>query len=58
MLDIRNNSLRESVIRHWNALPEEVLESPSLELLKESLDVSLSVMVWLTQWFWGISWTQ
>lgn len=46
-LGIRRNFLIARVIRHWNALPREVVESPSMEVFKESLEVGLSAMVWL-----------
>ena len=34
------------MVRHWNRLPKEVVDAPTLEAYKARLDVSLGILVW------------
>ena len=63
-LDIKGKFFTQRVVTHWNRLPKEVVDAPSLEALQARLDVALSSLVWWlhvaggveTQWsLWSFS---
>ncbi|KFW60932.1 hypothetical protein AS28_11578, partial [Pygoscelis adeliae] len=44
-LDIRKKFFTMRVVRHWNRLPREVVDAPSLEVFRARLDGALSNLV-------------
>jgi len=44
-LDIRKKFFMMKVVRHWNGLPREIVDVPSLEALRVRLDGALSNLV-------------
>ncbi|KGL93631.1 hypothetical protein N301_03845, partial [Charadrius vociferus] len=45
ILDIRKKFFTLRVVRHWNRLPREAVEAPSLEVFKARFDGALSNLV-------------
>jgi len=41
-LDFRKNFFAERVVRHWKRLPKEVVNAPSMSVLKRHLDNALN----------------
>jgi len=44
-LDIRNKFFFKTVVRHWTRLSREVVDAPSLETFKVTLDRALSNLI-------------
>ncbi|KFV11992.1 hypothetical protein N340_10414, partial [Tauraco erythrolophus] len=45
ILDIRKKFFTQRVVRHWNRLPREVVDAPSLEVFKARSDEALGKLV-------------
>ena len=45
-LDIRRKFFTQRMVIHWNRLPKEVVDAPSLEAFKARLVVALGSLVW------------
>ena len=45
-LDIRRKFFTQRVVTHWNRLPKEAVDAPSLKAFKARLDVALGSLVW------------
>jgi len=44
-LDISKNFFTGRIIKHWNRLPREVVDTPSLEVFNRCVDVALRDVV-------------
>ncbi|KFZ62443.1 hypothetical protein N338_09588, partial [Podiceps cristatus] len=44
-LDLRKKFFTMRVVKHWNRLPKEAAEAPSLDTFKAGLDVALGNLI-------------
>ena len=44
-MDIKRKFFTQRVVKHWNRLPKEAVDAPSLEASKARLDVALGSLV-------------
>ena len=44
-MDIRRKFFTQRVVAHWNRLPKEAVDAPSLDAFKASLDVVVGSLV-------------
>jgi len=51
---MRKNIFALRVTEHWNRLPREVVDSPSLEIFKPRLDAVLRSLLWVTLLWQGV----
>jgi len=56
-LKMGKNFFTLRVMEHWNRLPREAVESPSLEIFKTCLDAVLRSLLWVTM-LWKGGWTR
>ena len=45
-LDIKRKFFTQRVVTHWNRLPKEAVDAPSLEAFNARLDVAPGSLVW------------
>ena len=45
-MDIRKKFFTQRVVTHWDRLPKEAVDAPSLAAFKARLDVALGSLVW------------
>ena len=45
-LDVRRKFFTQRVVTHWNRLPKEVVDVPSLEAFNTTLEVALGSLLW------------